>query len=99
MSDNVYQVGDKVRIFGTFASTAGAAVDPTVVRFKIRVPGSTLTTFTYSTSQTAIVRSSTGAYYKDHTVTVRGMHRFRWDSSGVGRAAEEGQFLVEGGIG
>ena len=98
MADNVYQVGDKVRVFGTWTSTAGAVVDPTALRLRYRVPGSTVTVFTYSTSQSNIVRISTGAYRADIVTTVRGLHRYRWDSSGTGTAAEEGQFRVEGGL-
>lgn len=94
---NRYQNGDEVRVFGTFTSTGGTALDPTVVRCRYQPPGSTTVTRTYS-GTTHIVRSSTGSYYLDIVANVRGVWRYRWDSSGSGRAASEGQFIVEPGL-
>ena len=94
---NVYQNGDKVRIFGTFQSTGGTALDPTVVRARYQPPGSTTVTRTYS-GTTHVVRTGTGQFYLDIPVNVRGVWRYRWDSSGAGKAASEAQFIVEPGL-
>jgi len=95
--NNVYDNGDVVRVFGTFTSTGGTPVNPTAVRAKYRPPGSTLVTLTYGAS-TRVVRSSTGNYYVDIEANARGVWRYRWDSSGVGKAAQEGQFIVKPGL-
>lgn len=96
MSD-VFDNGDVVRVFGTFTSTGGTAVDPTAVRMRYRAPGSTLVTLTYGGS-TRVVKSGTGNYYVDIQANKRGVWRYRFDSSGAGKAAEEKQFTVRPGL-
>jgi len=98
MPDNTYDVGDVVRVLGTYRSTAGAVGDPTVVRVKYRAPGSTMVTFTFSTGGTDITKVSTGVYRSDVQVNTAGVWRYRWDSSGALRAAGEKQFRVKPGL-
>ena len=95
---NTYDRGSRVRVFGTFTSTGGTVVDPTAVRLKYRAPGSTMTTLTYSTSSTGVVRVSTGVYRSDVTVNVEGEWLYQWDSSGAGRASGEKRFRVRPGL-
>ena len=94
---NTYDKGDLVRVFGTFASTAGAALDPTSVKFRYQPPGSTTVTLVYNTS-TRVVKSAVGSYYVDVQADTRGVWRYRWQSSGAGRAAHESQFTVKPGL-
>lgn len=95
---NTYDRGTKVRVFGTFRSTGGSVSDPTVVRLKYRKPGSTMTTLTYSTSSSNIVRISTGAYRADLSVDKEGVWTYQWDSSGAVKASGEAQFRVRAGL-
>lgn len=95
---NTYDRGNRVRVFATFRSTAGAVADPTSVRVRYRSPGSTLVTFTYSTSGTDVTRSSTGIYYADIDVEKEGTWVYQWDSSGQIRASADARFRVRSGI-
>lgn len=90
---NTYDKGDLVRVTGVFYDINDALIDPTVVRFKFSVPGAAATTYVYGTD-TQLVRASAGRYYVDLSVTVVGIWRFRWESTGTGQAAEEGEFVV-----
>lgn len=98
MSLNRYARGALVRVSGSFVDSAGAAVDPTVVRVKYRAPGQTAatqTTLTYLTDA-ALVRDSAGHYHADvDTTGAYGQWRYRWESTGAGQAAGEWQFWTE----
>ena len=87
-----YDVGDVVRMTGTFAQN-GTATDPSTVAIQIRTPVGAVVTYTYGTDA-EVVKSSTGVFYADYTVTGSGQHWYRWVSTGTGAAAEEGHFEV-----
>lgn len=95
---STYDKGATVRVFGTFKSTGGTVADPTVVRLKYQKPGTALTTLTYSTSSSSIVRDSTGVYRADLTVDTVGLWVCQFDSSGSVRASEEKRFRVRPGV-
>ena len=52
---NTYDLGDLVRLTGTFKNTTGALIDPGTVSFKVRAPGGAVTTYVYPTD-TQLVR-------------------------------------------
>ena len=85
-----YDVGDIIRITGSFTDLAGTLVDPSTVSLKLK-NGGTLMTLAYPAD---IQRSSTGVYYYDLNVTLPGTWKWRWYSTGTGQAAEEGSFTV-----
>lgn len=90
---NTYDKGDLVRNTGTWTDAAGAAVDPTTVVFKYTDPGGVTMTLTYSTDP-EVVRSSTGIYYVDVSIDEVGRWITRWESTGTGQAAGEGEFYI-----
>lgn len=91
--NNYYDIGDLVRISGAFYDklTSDIPVDPTTVTLTIRKPSGVLVTKTYPADITRIIL---GSYYADISVDVSGMWYYRWASTGVGQAAEEGSFWV-----
>jgi uncharacterized protein YfaS (alpha-2-macroglobulin family) len=92
MTINVHQKGDLVRISGTFRDLAGAAIDPGTVALKVAKPsGATTYTFALGT----VIKDSVGNYHVDVSITEAGQWSYRWESTGAGQAAEQGQFTVE----
>ena len=96
---STYDIGDVVRITGTFTDTGGSPGDPTVVHFAYDTPTSTApTTATRPGASTGevngIVRSSSGVYYYDITTTGRGLYETRFTSTGVLQASGESWFSV-----
>jgi hypothetical protein len=92
MSNSTCDIGDVIRITGTFAQ-AGSALDPTTVSLQVRTPDGTITTYVYPTDS-ALVRTATGAYRLDYAITLAGQHWYRWVTTGTGAAAEENWFVV-----
>jgi len=91
---NTYDKGDVVRVTGAFTNAAGAAQDPSTVRFKFKDPANTVTTYTYPTDA-QLVRDSTGNYHVDVDASISGEWDYRWEGSGaVGKSAGEGKFEV-----
>lgn len=88
-----YDLGDSIRITGTFTDAAGTATDPAVVTFTYTDPNGTSTTYTYG-ADAELVKSSTGVYYVDIVTSLEGAYYWRWVSTGAGAAADEGQFWV-----
>ena len=88
-----YDVGDLVRVTGTFTNAAGAAVDPTVVTFTFRTPAGVATTYTYGVDA-QLVKSATGVYYVDINVTAPQYWYCRFVSTGSGQAAGPHVFWV-----
>lgn len=89
---NLYDLGDLVRVSGTFKTQAGAAIDPSTVSFEFRRPDGTVTSYAYPAT---IVRDSLGTYHVDIDANAPGTWRYRWESTGTGQAAEEGAFVVK----
>jgi hypothetical protein len=92
---NEYDVGDLVRITGTFTNSAGTAVDPTVVRAQYTDPSGNTTSLLYLTDA-ALVKASTGVYYVDIDADESGVWLYRFYATGTGQGAEEGYFEVVG---
>lgn len=90
---NQYDIGDVVRVQGTFTTSAGAAVDPGTVTFKLKTPYGVATTYIYGTDA-AVVKTGTGAYYVDYLTTVQGVHHVRWAGTVANIAAGESSFEV-----
>lgn len=88
MIANEYDIGDVVRISGTFTSTGGAFIDPTTVTVWVKAPSSTV----YVT--TAPTNPSTGVHYVDYTPASTGVYLYRIYSTGTVITAEEGLFRV-----
>ncbi len=92
---NVYDVGDLVRVTGTFTDVDGVATDPDVVRVKYQDPSGNDTTDLYGTNNT--VKSATGVYYLDIDIDEAGIWYYRIEgetSGGAGQGAAESWFSV-----
>ncbi len=94
---NKYDIGDVIHLPVSFASLAGAAVDPVHVVIRIyRQFDGTFVQYEYGVD-TEVKRESPGNYYLDYSVQHSGKHRYRWESFddlGEPQGAEEGQFKV-----
>lgn len=88
-----YDIGDLVRLTGTFTDLAGVATDPTGITCSIRLPSGTVTTLTYGVDA-SLYRTSTGVYYTDFAPTMEGLHYYRFAGTGAVTAAEETTFYI-----
>lgn len=88
---NTYDVGDLVRVTGTF-TVGSVATDPTTVTLKVKDPSGNLDTYTYALSQ--VTKSSTGIYYKDLSIDEAGVWRYRFVGTGACVGEEEKWFEV-----
>lgn len=88
---NTYDIGDLVRLTGTFTDATGALADPTVVLAEVRpyVDG------VYGTVVPITpVRESTGVYHADYSPATAGAYLYRIEGTGAVQQAAEGAFLV-----
>lgn len=90
---NLYEVGDLVRVYGTFTDQAGTAIDPTDVFFSFKNPSKTITTYKYGVDA-KLVKSATGVYYVDINANNVGIWYYRFYSTGTRQTANEGLFTV-----
>jgi hypothetical protein len=89
-----YQVGQQVRLTGTFRNPEGQLADPTACTVKVRDAGGTAITYNDA------VKDSTGVFHKDITVTKPatgggGTWYYRFEGTGAVIAANETSFAVE----
>lgn len=87
MASGPYDIGDKVRVSGTFKDVDDNLVDPSAVVIKFKAPDTTITT-------PAVSHPGTGIYYADQSITAPGKWFYRIESTGTGQAAAEGSFDV-----
>ena len=89
-----YDVGDSVRVIGTFTNAGGTLADPTDVTLILR-PG-TAGTEAYTLAQGSITRAGTGSYYRDLLPIpgTPGFWVYRWEATGAVIAAAESTFFV-----
>ena len=95
---NTYDIGDLIRITGTFVDVDGAEIDPTTVVAKFEDPSGNETSYTYGVDA-ELVKSDTGVYYFDIDIDEKGVWRYRQEGSGNVGAAAEGWFYAREGIG
>lgn len=96
---STYDIGDIVRVAGTFTDTGGTVADPTTVQFLYDTPTSTAATgYTRTSTSTGVVnsiyRDSTGVYHAYVTCTGQGLYETRFTSTGAVTASGEGWFSV-----
>lgn len=90
---NTYDIGDRVKITGTF-TTGGVNADPATVRAHYKDPSGTVTTYTYP-DDAELVREAEGVYSFHIPVVREGMHYYRMDDGETGGyVATEGRFDV-----
>lgn len=92
---NHYDLGQLVRITGTFTDSGGTVTDPATVIFAYKAPGDTAATeYTYGVDA-EVVNSGTGVYYVDLDLDEVGTWYYRFYSTGTGQAAEESRLIVQ----
>ena len=90
---NTYDVGDLVRVTGTFTNAAGTPVDPTRVFVEYCDPSGNVTRLEYLIDA-ALVRDSQGVYHTDVNVDESWDWAYRWYATGTGQSAGEERFHV-----
>lgn len=90
---NTYDIGDKIRITGTWTDTLDAAVDPSTIVFSFKTPGAVVDSYTFGIDP-EVVRVDTGVYYVDLAVDEAGKWSYRFAGTGSGAAAAENTLSV-----
>jgi len=95
MAHNKYDIGDLVRLRGSFTDVDDNPADPTIVTLEIRSPADTL--YTYDSE---ITKDSTGEYHYDFDTSVAdnetesGTWHYRYFGDGLNQAAGENSFIL-----
>jgi hypothetical protein len=92
---NIYDVGDLVRVTGTWEDSDGTDTDPAgTITFKYNDPSDNTTSLVYGVDA-EVVKSATGIYYTDISIDEHGTWWYRFESgTGTGQAAAESYFEV-----
>ncbi len=86
-------IGDKLRLTGTFTSILGVLTTPTTVTFTIKEPDDTSTAYV-SAVDAELVTDSAGVLHVDWPITQEGIHSYEFKGVGLVDTAEEGSFRV-----
>lgn len=89
---NNYDIGDIVRLTGTFRSTANVLSDPNKVTIKYEDPSGNVTTVT--STGASVVHPSTGVYYTDIFPDESGVWEYRIFSTGLITSSTQDWFRV-----
>jgi len=91
---NTYDIGDLVKVTGTWTDSDDAALDPTAVFLVYKDPsGNVCDALQYGVGA-EITKASTGVYTCNISIDEAGSWYYRWYSTGTGQAAQEGYFSV-----
>jgi hypothetical protein len=83
---NVYDVGDGVRLTGTF-TISGSGTNPTTATLTVTDPSEVVTT-------PAVGTGTDGVYLADIIIDEPGAWHYQWKGTGAVVAATEGHFFV-----
>jgi len=89
----LYTMGDVVRMTLTVKSDLAALIDPSALTFRLIAPDGPLVTYVYLTNP-QLVRDGLGTFHVDYKPTLAGVFLYRFESTGTGEGAAEGQFEV-----
>jgi hypothetical protein len=92
-SSVIFEIGDAVRLQGSFSDIDRALTDPSTVTFKVRDPSTTLNTYVYS-NDVEVFKAATGIYYMDFVVNTVGQHNWRLEGTGSVQVAEQDFFTA-----
>lgn len=87
----LFDIGDTIKLVGTFTDDADVVQDPTAVFLTVLEPDGTSTSYEYPAT---ITKESTGVYYVEFDITQSGAHFYRFYSTGTGKAAGQRLFNV-----
>ena len=82
-----YDVGDLIRITGTWTDSDEAVTDPNVVRGNVEDPSGNTSQLTMNTG---ITKSSTGVYYFDVDLNEEGRWKYRLYGLASGNSSSQG---------
>ena len=89
-----YDLLDLAQLRATFLSTdALTPADPSTMMFLVKNPNGSVATYAFGAAGASVVRTATGAYFKDLTVDVVGSWFYRSYGTGGVQASEEWSFL------
>lgn len=89
-----YAVGQQIKLSGFFSlASSGAGTDPTTITVKVKTPAGVTTTWVYGVDS-QVVKSGTGDYYANWTITESGTHWYEWNGTGAVIAATEKSFIA-----
>lgn len=94
MPSEQIDVGDVVVISVNIKNLSNNDIDPTTLTFRLKNPNGAVIQYVYGTDA-ELVKDSTGNYHVDYTTVRRGIHHYRFFSTGVGEGAVESTFEVE----
>lgn len=90
---NTYDIGDVVRVSGAFATSAGTAVDPATVKFRIRRPDRTIDFYEYGVDG-EVIKDAVGNYHMDILIDQSGTWYYRVEGITTNRGAEENSIII-----
>ena len=85
-----YDLGNLVRVSGSFTTVTGAPADPTTITLRVKDPTGTIAVYTGG----AMVRDGIGAYHYDLVPAKSGTWSYRWEGTGAVTAAGDSSFAV-----
>lgn len=93
---STYTIGDVVICEGRFFDNRSkTAVDPALVRFRLKLPSGARVTYQYGVDS-QVIKTAPGVYQCRWSTTEAGRHNYRFESTGLYQAAQEGSFRVRG---
>lgn len=92
MFSSVFVVGQTARIVNDIADAAGLAVDPGVLRLRIKDPTGVTNTLTVGAG---ITKNAVGSYHADVVVSAPGTWFWRWEGDAPNAGAAQGSLVVQ----
>lgn len=86
-------IGDLLRLTGTFQNINSVLTTPTTVTFTIKEPDETITIYV-SGVNAELVTESDGVLHVDWPIVQEGVHNYEFEGVGLVDTAEEGTFRV-----
>lgn len=96
MTNNVYHIGDTVRLVCEFRTIDRVLTDPTTVTLEVKAPNANTVTYTYvSSPPSTLKKQSTGIYYYDLALSAASTWQYRWLGTGPVAQADQGAIHVQ----
>lgn len=96
MSENTFDVGDRLRLKAAFTDESDAGSDPSEVTIKHRDPSGNVAMESYNAGAGNVVKDSTGNYHFDLDLDEPGRWYWRTEGDDSPEAAGERSFTVRG---
>jgi len=91
---NEYDIGDLVKVIGTFTKTSDdSVIDPTVIRAYYKNPSGITTSLVFGVDG-ALEKEGIGIYFVEISITESGNWYYRFSGTGNAQGGEETHFKV-----